>query len=87
MTGIAGTQFETGRRRDNVFRARRRIFLKRQGQRVNSAPTMKMQLLKHTSPTATRDSGSYEVNFPDRRPSVFFYWDDNPGPGARSPSR
>jgi hypothetical protein len=26
MLGIAGTQFETGRRRDNVFRARRRIF-------------------------------------------------------------
>jgi hypothetical protein len=26
----------------------------------------------------TRDSGSYEVKFPDGRPSVHFYWDDNP---------
>ena len=24
------------------------------------------------------DSGSYEVRFPDGRPSVFFYFDDNP---------
>ena len=23
--------------------------------------------------------GSYEVRFPDRRPSQFFYWDDIPG--------
>jgi len=27
----------------------------------------------------TRDSGSYEIAYPDRRPSVYFYWDDNPG--------
>ena len=40
---------------------------------------MKIRLLKHTSPTATRDSGSYEVNFPDGRESVYFHWDDNPG--------
>ena len=36
-----------------------------------------IRLLKHTSPTATQDSGSYEVVFPDGRESV--YWDDNPG--------
>ena len=23
--------------------------------------------------------GSFEVRFADGRPSVFFYWDDNPG--------
>jgi hypothetical protein len=37
--------------------------------------TDQIRLLKHTSPTATRDSGSYEVKFPDGRPSVHFYWD------------
>jgi hypothetical protein len=37
------------------------------------------RLLKHTSPTATRDSGSYEIEFPDGRPSAYVYWDDNPG--------
>ena len=40
---------------------------------------MKVRLLKHTSPTATRDSGSYEIEFPDGRPSAYVYWDDNPG--------
>jgi hypothetical protein len=25
------------------------------------------------------DSGSFEVRFPDGRPSVYLYWDDNPG--------
>ena len=39
-----------------------------------------LRLLKHTSSTATRDSGSYEIAFPDGRPSVYFYWDDNPRP-------
>ena len=24
-------------------------------------------------------SGSYEVRFPDGRPSKFFYWEDTPG--------
>jgi hypothetical protein len=38
-----------------------------------------LRLLKHTSPTATRDSGSYEIEFPDGRPSAYVYWDDNPG--------
>ena len=38
---------------------------------------MKIRLLKHTS--ATRDSGSYEIAFPDGRPSAYVYWDDNPG--------
>ena len=35
------------------------------------SPTIR--LLKHTSPTATRNSGSYEVSFPDGRPSIYFY--------------
>ena len=38
----------------------------------------KIRILKHTSPTATRDTGSYEVEFSDGRPSVYVYWDDNP---------
>ena len=36
----------------------------------------KIRLFKHS---AVPDSGSYEVSFPDDRPSVYFYWDDNPG--------
>ena len=39
----------------------------------------KIRILKHTSPTANRDTGSYEVEFSDGRPSVYVYWDDNPG--------
>jgi hypothetical protein len=35
--------------------------------------------LKHTATPEVPDSGSYEVRFPDGRPSVFFYFDDNPG--------
>jgi hypothetical protein len=40
---------------------------------------VKIRLLKHTSPPTVSDAGSYEVRFPDGRPSVYFYWDDNPG--------
>ena len=40
---------------------------------------MKIRLLKHTAEPEVPDSGSYEVRFPDGRPSVFFYFDDNPG--------
>jgi len=40
---------------------------------------VKIRLLKHISPTATRDSGSYEIEFPDGRPSAYVDWDDNPG--------
>jgi hypothetical protein len=32
-------------------------------------------LIKHE---AISDCGSYEVRFPDGRPSRFFYWDDVP---------
>jgi len=39
----------------------------------------KIRLLKHTADPEIPDSGSYEVRFPDSRPSVYFYWDDNPG--------
>jgi hypothetical protein len=46
---------------------------------LTTALDMKVRLLKHTSPTATRDSGSYEIEFPDGRPSAYVYWDDNPG--------
>ena len=40
---------------------------------------MKIRLLKHTAAPAVPDCGSYEVAFPDGRPSIYFYWDDNPG--------
>lgn len=40
---------------------------------------MKIRLLRHTSAPAVPDAGSYEVRFPDGRPSIYFYWDDNPG--------
>jgi hypothetical protein len=46
---------------------------------VNAVPCMKIRLLKHTAAPAVPDSGSYEVKFPDGRPGVYFYWDDNPG--------
>jgi hypothetical protein len=32
---------------------------------------------------AVPDCGSFEVRFSYGRPSVFFYWDDNPGPRQR----
>jgi hypothetical protein len=40
---------------------------------------VKIRVRKHISLTATRDSGSYEIEFPDGRPSAYVYWDDNPG--------
>jgi hypothetical protein len=40
---------------------------------------VKIRLLKHTAAPQVPDSGSYEVRFPDGRPSLYFYWDDNPG--------
>lgn len=35
-----------------------------------------VRLIKHE---AVKDSGSYEVRFPDGRPSKYVYWDDDPG--------
>jgi hypothetical protein len=37
---------------------------------------MMVRLIKHE---AVPKCGSYEVSFPDGRPSKFFYWDDLPG--------
>jgi len=37
---------------------------------------MKIRLIRHE---AVPKTGSYEVRFPDGRPSRFFYWDDIPG--------
>jgi hypothetical protein len=37
---------------------------------------MRIRVLKHIAKIPTQDTGSYEVAFPDGRPSVFFYWDD-----------
>jgi hypothetical protein len=37
---------------------------------------MRIRVIKHE---AVPKCGSYEVRFPDRRPSKFFYWDDVPG--------
>jgi hypothetical protein len=39
----------------------------------------KIRLLRHTAAPAVPDSGGYEVRFPDGRPSIYFYFDDNPG--------
>jgi len=36
----------------------------------------RIRLIKHESVTQT---GSYEVRFPDGRPSVYYNFDDNPG--------
>ena len=40
---------------------------------------MKILIIRHISPTAAQDSGSFEISFPDGRPSTYVYWDDNPG--------
>jgi hypothetical protein len=40
---------------------------------------VKIRLVRHTAAPAVPDCGSFEVRFPDGRPSVYFYWDDNPG--------
>ena len=37
---------------------------------------MTIRIIKHE---AVPQTGSFEVRFPDGRPSVFFYWDDIPG--------
>lgn len=38
--------------------------------------TAPVRIRKHE---AVPQTGSYEVCFADGRPSVYFYWDDNPG--------
>lgn len=40
---------------------------------------MNIRLLRHTAAPDLPDCDSYEVRFMDGRPSVYFYWDDNPG--------
>lgn len=39
----------------------------------------RIRIIKHTAAPVIPDAGSYEVRFPDDRPSIYFYWDDNPG--------
>ncbi len=36
----------------------------------------RIRIIKHER---VPDTGSFEVRFPDGRPSRFFYWDDVPG--------
>jgi hypothetical protein len=36
----------------------------------------RIRIIKHEP---VPDTGSFEVRFPDGRPSRFFYWDDIPG--------
>ena len=40
---------------------------------------MPIRIIKHE---AVPQTGSFEVRFSDGRPSVYFYWDDIPGPQA-----
>lgn len=42
---------------------------------------MPIRLIRHE---AVPKCGSYEIRFPDRRPSRFVYWDDIPGRRLRS---
>ena len=42
---------------------------------------MPIRIIKHEVVPKT---GSFEVRFPDGRPSVYFYWDDIPGRRVRS---
>jgi hypothetical protein len=45
---------------------------------------MKIKLIKHE---VVPKCGSFEVRFPDARPSQYFYWDDIPGRRLRPDSR
>ncbi|NPU63404.1 hypothetical protein HL667_00140 [Bradyrhizobium sp. 83012] len=44
-----------------------------------------IRIIPH-SPPGIPDTGSFEVRFADGRPSVYFYWDNNPGRRAISMS-
>ncbi|XUM25094.1 hypothetical protein ACRAVF_34065 (plasmid) [Bradyrhizobium oligotrophicum S58] len=44
-----------------------------------------VRIIPH-SPKGIPDTGSFEVRFADGRPSVYFYWDNNPGRRAISMS-
>ena len=41
---------------------------------------MPIRIIKHE---AVPQTGSFEVRFPDGRPSVYFYFEDNPGRRVR----
>jgi hypothetical protein len=43
--------------------------------------TDRIRIIAH-SPKGIEDTGSFEVCFPDGRPSKYFYWDDNRGRAA-----
>jgi hypothetical protein len=43
--------------------------------------TDRIQIIRHE---VVPKCGSYEVRFPDGRPSKFFYWEDIPGRRVRS---
>jgi len=43
--------------------------------------TEHIRIIPH-SPKGIPDTGSFEVRFPDGRPSQYFYWDDNRGRAA-----
>ena len=43
--------------------------------------TDRIQIIRHE---VVPKCGSYEVRFPDGRPSKFFYWEDIPGRRLRS---
>jgi hypothetical protein len=40
-----------------------------------------VRIIPH-SPKGIEDTGSFEIRFPDGRPSQYFYWDDNRGRAA-----
>jgi hypothetical protein len=43
---------------------------------MSERPEMPIRIIKHED---VPDCGSFEVRFDDRRPSVYFYFEDNPG--------
>jgi hypothetical protein len=43
--------------------------------------TGRIRIVRHE---AVPKRGSYEVQFPNGRPSKYFYWEEIPGPGLRS---
>ena len=60
---------------NGVFSYLRRAVARRRSAR-NHRDMSRIRLIKHES---VPQAGSYEVRFPDCRPSVYHYFDDNPG--------
>ena len=58
---------------------RTKTIVKKIGHSVGPTKDYESPPRRHTAASQIPDCGSFEVRFPDGRPSIYFYWDDNPG--------